>query len=276
MPELPEVETVAAQLRSRVVGRTILACRLWTPGMVRHPSPDAFVLRLAGRRIEAVTRRGKYLLHRLSGCGGELLVVHLGMTGTWTCVPAEAPEPGHLHLVLELDDGCQLRYRDTRRFGRLLLGAEADLLAAGVLPRLGPEPLDPAFTPEALHRLLRGRRAPLKALLLDQRVVAGLGNIYADEACFRAGLRPDRPGGSLSRRSAARLHDALREVLLEAIANGGSSVDDYRDARGEPGRQQERLLVYGRAGRPCLRCGRRLAVIRLAGRSTVFCRRCQR
>jgi formamidopyrimidine-DNA glycosylase len=276
MPELPEVETIALQLRAQVEGGTVLACRLLTPTMVRHPEPGAFVRGLTGRRIEAVTRRGKYLLHALSGGEGKLLVVHLGMTGSWTCVSPEAPEPEHLHLVLELDRGRQLRFRDVRRFGRLLLGREADLIGAGKLPLLGPEPLDPAFTPEVLHRRLRGRRAPVKALLLDQRLVAGLGNIYADEACFRAGLRPDRPGGSLGRRSVARLHGALREVLREAIANRGSSVDDYRDALGEPGRQQERLLVYGRAGCPCVRCGRRLTAIRLAGRSTVFCPGCQR
>ncbi len=276
MPELPEVETIAAQLRPRLVGRTIVACHLRAPVMVRHPRPEDFARRLAGHRIEAVGRRGKYLLHRLSGGDGELLVVHLGMTGGWTCVAAEAPEPTHLHLVLELDDGCQLRYRDPRRFGRLLLGTEAELVAAGALPRLGPEPLDPSFTPAELHRSLRGRRAPLKTLLLDQRLVAGLGNIYVDEACFRARLRPDRPGGRVSRAAATRLHAAIREVLREAIANGGSSVDDYRDARGEPGRHQERLLVYGRGGHPCARCGRRLAAIRLAGRSTVFCPTCQR
>jgi formamidopyrimidine-DNA glycosylase len=276
VPELPEVETIVAQLRPRVEGRAIAACQLQTPAMVRHPEPEVFSLKLIGRRIEAVSRRGKYLFHHLSGGDGELLVVHLGMTGSWTCATSAVPEPAHLHLVLELEDGCQLRYRDPRRFGRLLLGSEAELVAAGKLPRLGAEPLDPSFTPEVLHRTLEGRRAPLKALLLDQCLVAGLGNIYIDEACFRARLRPDRPAGSLGRRSVTRLHGAIREVLREAIANGGSSVDDYRDAHGEPGRQQERLLVYGRAGHPCLRCGRRLRAIRLAGRGTVFCPACQR
>src|SRR5437660_7801884 len=277
MPELPEVETVANDLRPHLVGRTVTGCQLRFPAIVRHPDPAAFAATLPGRRIEALTRRGKYLLHHLSGePADELLVVHLGMTGQWRCVEAAVPEPDHLHAVLALDDGRQLRYRDVRRFGRLLLGTERELVGLRRLPRLGPEPLDPDFTAGDLYRRLRVRRAPLKALLLDQMMIAGVGNIYADESCFRACVRPDRPAGTLSRLAVGRLHEALRELLREAIANRGSSVDDYRDAWGEMGSEQERLLVYGRAGQPCVRCGRPLALIRLAGRSTVFCRRCQR
>jgi formamidopyrimidine-DNA glycosylase len=232
---------------------------------------------LACRRIEAVTRRGKYILHHLDGVGEPLLlVVHLGMTGQWRLVPADTPEPDHLHAVMPLDDGRQLRYRDTRRFGRLLLGTESELVAARKMPRLGPEPVDPAFTSADLYRRLHVRRAPLKALLLDQMVVAGVGNIYADESCFRARVRPDRPANTLSRPAVGRLHDALAELLNEAIRNRGSSVDTYRDAWGEMGDQQELLQVYGRGGEPCFRCGRPLAVVRLAGRTTVYCRRCQR
>jgi formamidopyrimidine-DNA glycosylase len=277
LPELPEVETVAADLRPHLVGRTITACEVRFPTIVRHPEPERFAALLTGRRIEAVTRRGKYILHHLDGPGEPtLLVVHLGMTGQWRCVPPETPEPDHLHAVLTLDDGRQLRYRDARRFGRLLLGTESELVAARKLPRLGPEPLDPAFTGADLYRRLHVRRAPLKALLLDQMVVAGVGNIYADESCFRARVRPDRPASSLSRRAVGRLHDALAELLAEAIVNRGSSVDSYRDAWGEMGQEQELLQVYGRGGEPCVRCGRPLAVVRLAGRTTVFCRRCQR
>lgn len=277
MPELPEVETITADLRPHLVGRTVTACAVRFPTLVRHPDAATFRARIVGRRFEALSRRGKYILHHLSAPpGGEVLVVHLGMTGQWCCVGGDTPEPLHLHVVMELDDGRQLRYRDVRRFGRLLLGTETELVALRKLPRLGPEPLDPAFTAAELHRRLRARRAPLKALLLDQMVVAGVGNIYADESCFRAGVRPDRPAGELSRRAVGRLHSALCELLREAIVNRGSSVADYRDAWGELGREQERLLVYGRAGQPCTRCGRPLAVVRLAGRSTVFCRRCQR
>jgi formamidopyrimidine-DNA glycosylase len=278
LPELPEVETIAADLRPHLVGRTVTGCEVRFPTIVRHPDPDRFAAELVGRRIEAVGRRGKYILHHLSGHDGDgtLLVVHLGMTGQWRCVQPEAPEPDHLHAVVALDDGRQLRYRDTRRFGRLLLGSETELVAARKLPRLGPEPLGPELTAAGLYRRLHVRRAPLKALLLDQRVVAGLGNIYADESCFRAGVRPERAGSSLSRRAVGRLHAALGELLREAIANRGSSVSTYRDAWGDPGGEQELLQVYGRGGEPCVRCGRPLSVVRLAGRTTVYCRRCQR
>lgn len=277
MPELPEVETVANDLRPHLVGRTIVRCDLRRPDIVRHPDPARFTAILTGACIAAMTRRGKYILHHLGeGGGATLLVVHLGMTGQWRCVAGDTPEPDHLHAVLGLDDGRQLRYRDVRRFGRLLLGSEAELVASRKLPRLGPEPIDPGFTSDDLYRRLHVRRAPLKALLLDQMVLAGVGNIYADESCFRARVRPDRPANTLSRRSVARLHRSLAALLLEAIANRGSSVDDYRDAWGEMGSEQEQLLVYGRAGEPCVRCGRPLALVRLAGRSTVFCRRCQR
>lgn len=278
MPELPEVETVASDLRSQLVGRTITGCDIRFPAIVRHPDPARFAATITGRRIEAVTRRGKYILHRLDGPmeDQEVLVVHLGMTGQWRCVAPSTPEPDHLHAIIFLDDGRQLRYRDVRRFGRLLLGNERELVAARKLPRLGPEPLDPAFVAASLYRCLRARRAPLKSVLLDQTFVAGIGNIYADESCFRARVRPDRPAHSLSRRAAGRLHAALGELLREAIANRGSSVADYRDAWGEMGAEQALLQVYGRGGQPCVRCGRPLSVVRLAGRTTVFCRRCQR
>lgn len=276
MPELPEVETLASDLRPHLVGRTITFCEVRFPTIVRHPEPGRFADALQGRRIEGLTRRGKYLLHHLDGEGEQLLVLHLGMTGQWRCVEAATPEPDHVHVVMALDDGRQLRYRDPRRFGRLLLGSERELIAARKLPRLGPEPLDPAFSAADLYRRLHGRRAPLKTLLLDQAVVAGVGNIYADESCFRARVRPDRPAGNVSRRAAHRLHRALADLLREAIANRGSSVADYRDAWGDLGQEQRLLQVYGRRGEPCPACGRPLAAIRIAGRTTVFCRRCQR
>jgi formamidopyrimidine-DNA glycosylase len=156
-----------------------------------------------------------------------------------------------------------------------LLGTEESLLASKKLPRLGPEPIDPTFAASDLYRLLRKRRTALKAVLLDQAAIAGVGNIYADESLHRSRLRPDRPAGGLSHKSVQRLHASLRYSLETAIANRGSSVDTYRDAWGEVGGQQEKLLVYGRAGEPCFTCGRPLAMIRIAGRSTVFCRRCQ-
>ncbi len=292
MPELPEVETIVADLRPHLVGRTIMSCELLFPSIVRHPAPEEFIDSIAGLRIESVGRRGKFIL---IGLGGELLlVVHLGMTGQLRLVDADSPVEKHTHAIFTLDDDSasppahpsstspelrrrrHLRYRDPRRFGRLLLGTEEALLQSKTLPRLGPEPIDPGFAADELFRRLRGRRTSLKAVLLDQASIAGVGNIYADESLHRARLRPDRLAGSVSRKSAKRLHDSLRESLQVAIQNRGSSVDTYRDAWGEVGGQQEKLLVYGRAGEPCFTCGRPLSVIRLAGRTTVFCRRCQR
>jgi formamidopyrimidine-DNA glycosylase len=158
----------------------------------------------------------------------------------------------------------------------LLLGTEEDLLSSKKMPRLGPEPIDPEFLAEELYRRLHKRRTAVKAVLLDQAAIAGVGNIYADESLHRAGLRPDRIAGTVSKKKAQRLHESLRESLRTAIENRGSSVDTYRDAWGEVGGQQEKLLVYGRAGEPCFTCGRPLSMIRIAGRSTVFCRHCQR
>ena len=274
MPELPEVETIVADLRPHLAGRTIVSCDLLFPTIVRHPEPEVFIDSVAGMRINSVRRRGKYILIDLES--ELLLIVHLGMTGQLRLVDADAPIEKHTHAVFTLDDSRHLRYRDPRRFGRLLLGTEQSLIASKKLPNLGPEPIDPAFVADDLYRRLRKRRTALKAFLLDQGALAGVGNIYADESLHRARLRPDRVAGSLSRKSARRLHESLRDSLLVAIANRGSSVDTYRDAWGDMGGQQEKLLVYGRAGEPCFTCGRPLALIRIAGRSTVFCRRCQR
>jgi formamidopyrimidine-DNA glycosylase len=274
MPELPEVETIAADLRPHLVGRTITRVELSFPTIVRHPEPELFVDGVAGMRIESVRRRGKYIL---IGLGNQLLlVVHLGMTGQLRILDEVAPLEKHTHAVFFLDDGRQLRYRDPRRFGRLLLGTEDELLASKKMPRLGPEPLDPEFAADELYRRLRKRRAPVKAVLLDQKAIAGVGNIYADESLHRAGVRPTRLANRVTKKSARRLHESLRDSLQAAIVNRGSSVDTYRDAWGEMGGQQEKLLVYGRAGEPCLTCGRPLSSVRIAGRTTVYCKHCQR
>lgn len=273
MPELPEVETIVADLRPHLLGRTIVRCELSFPTIVRHPEPEVFIDAVVGMRIESVGRRGKYILIRFEN--DVLLVVHLGMTGQLRLVDAVSPLAKHTHAVFFLENNMQLRYRDTRRFGRLLLGTQEALLSSKKMPQLGPEPIDPEFAAEELYRRLRKRRTALKAVLLDQGAIAGVGNIYADESLHRARLRPDRIARTVSKRSAVRLHESLRESLLVAIANRGSSVDTYRDAWGEIGGQQEKLLVYGRAGEPCFTCGRPLSSIRIAGRTTVFCRTCQ-
>jgi formamidopyrimidine-DNA glycosylase len=296
MPELPEVETIAADLRPHLVGRTFLRCELRFPTIVRHPEPEAFIDAIVGMRITAVGRRGKYILIRL--LDDIVLVVHLGMSGQLRLVDSETPLASHTHAVFDLSPAVpaktspspdfvgdfpaergrrqQLRYRDPRRFGRLLLGTESDLLAAHAMPPLGPEPIDPSFGADDLYQRFRNRKALIKAVLLDQSTIAGVGNIYADESLYRARVRPDRVARSLSKGSVRRLHEALRHSLLIAIQNRGSSVDTYRDAWGEIGGQQEKLQVYGRAGEPCFTCGRPLSLVRIAGRSSVFCRRCQR
>jgi formamidopyrimidine-DNA glycosylase len=294
VPELPEVETIVSDLRPLLLGRTIEAVDLRFPSIVRHPEPEGFARGLTGQKVVALDRRGKYMIFRLvaaqsrhpsvgvaatsppSGEETAILVIHLGMTGQLLHKLPEEPVRPHTHVVLKLDNGTELRYSDPRRFGRLLLGTEEELVAARKLPRLGPEPLDPGFSARDLRRRLSGRRAPLKLLLLDQKIIAGVGNIYADEACYRARIRPDRPPARISRARARRLHAAIRESLLLGIANRGSSVDDYVDLYGARGRQQEELLVYGRGGLPCFNCGRPLTLVRLGGRATVFCRRCQR
>lgn len=273
MPELPEVETIAADLRPHLVGRTIERVELGFPTIVRHPEPEQFVDGIAGMRIESVGRRGKYIVIGLSS--EVALVVHLGMTGQLRLFDSVTPLEKHTHAVFFLDNGMQLRYRDPRRFGRLLLGTHEALVESKKMPRLGPEPIAEDFAADELYRRLRKRRAPLKAVLLDQKAIAGVGNIYADESLHRARLRPTRLANTVSKKSAQRLHESLRHSLETAIRNRGSSVDTYRDAWGELGGQQEELLVYGRAGEPCFTCGRPLTAVRIAGRTTVFCRHCQ-
>ena len=270
MPELPEVETIVRDLRIELLGERIVGCVVVRPSMVRWPDAETFAEVVVGRRIERIERRGKYI--RVGLEGERWLIIHLGMSGVLSLVEKSAPVVKHTHVIFNLEDGRELRYSDPRRFGRLGAGFEAELQAAGVQSELGPEANGLGFD---LYERLRGRRVALKTALLNQRILAGVGNIYADEALWRARLRPERSAGGLSRRGAQRLQQALREVLLEAIENRGSTIEGYRDAWGQKGRQQEQLAVYGRAGEPCLRCGWSLSSKRIGGRSSVWCARCQ-
>ena len=256
------------------MGRTITAVSTGHPKVFRFPVPEVVAAVLPGRRFEAVTRAAKYILCRLNG--GEDLVVHLGMTGHLLVCDAATPLATHTHLRCVLDDSRELRFDDARRFGRILLGPRATLEAQGVLPALGVEPLSDDFTSASLDSVLRTTTRPLKAALLDQRRVAGLGNIYIDEACHLAGVRPQRRCHTLTRAQRAALHDAIPTVLTAAIRNRGSSVDDYRDVWNARGSNQERLQVYGRGGKPCLRCGAILRQAMTSGRTTVWCPACQR
>lgn len=281
MPELPEVETVVRDLRPQLSGRRIESVQLTRDPairarLVRHPSPGQFVRRLRGATITSVERRGKYIVMPLDH-DGQRLVVHLGMTGhlrVWE--PEEAPVK-HTHFRALLDSGLELRYDDQRQFGRLLLGKPDELIGARAFPaRLGPEPIHGDLTEAEFDKLIRARRRPVKSALLDQSFLAGVGNIYADEACFRAGIRPSRWTNRLTVRERRALYSAIREVLEHSIAARGSSVINYVDAFGVRGANQEQLLVYGRRGQPCLICGTPLQGTRLAGRGTVYCRKCQR
>jgi formamidopyrimidine-DNA glycosylase len=281
MPELPEVETVVRDLRPQLAGRRLESVQLTRDPairvrLVRYPSPAKFVRSLRGRKITSVERRGKYIVMPLDD-NGQRLVVHLGMTGhlrVWE--PEEAPVK-HTHFRALLDSGLELRYDDPRQFGRLLVGSMDELIAARAFPaRLGPEPIAGDLTEAEFERLIKARRRPVKSALLDQSFLAGVGNIYADEACFRAGIRPSRWTHRLTTRERRGLYSAIQEVLENSIAARGSSIINYVDAFGLRGRNQEKLLVYGRSGEPCLRCGTPLQGTRLAGRGTVYCRKCQR
>jgi formamidopyrimidine-DNA glycosylase len=281
MPELPEVETVVRDLRPQLSGRRITAVQLSRDPLIlgrliRYPSPRRFVQGLRGRTIRTVERRGKYIVMPLDS-DSQRLVVHLGMTGHLRVWEPEEGLAKHTHVRISLDSGLELRYDDQRQFGRLLLGTQDELAAAKAFPaRLGPEPIHGDLTEAEFDRLVRARRRPVKSALLDQSFLAGVGNIYADEACFRAGIRPSRWTHRLTLRERRALYSSIQEVLENSIAARGSSIINYVDAFGVRGTNQDRLLVYGRGGEPCLRCGTPLQATRLAGRGTVYCRKCQR
>jgi formamidopyrimidine-DNA glycosylase len=281
MPELPEVETVARDLRPRIVGATIRGARSSWARTLRTHTPEAFADAVAGRRVEAVGRRAKLVVVELSG--DAALTIHLKMTGQLFVVPAEAPADPYVRLVLELADGREIRFRDIRKFGKVgLYGREpvtgeltTEVGGPAVFAAFGPEPLDPAFTLRDFRRRLRRRKGRLKPLLLDQSFLAGVGNIYADEALWTARLHPLRTVGTLRPPDERRLYAAVRSILTEAIDRRGSSIDDYTAPDGD-GSMQERLQVYQRTGEPCPRCSRAVKRIVIGARSTHFCSWCQR
>lgn len=272
MPELPEVETVARSLAPQVVGRTIVGVeRLDWERMVETPPPPVFRDLVAGRRILAARRRSKWVLLDLDG--GLALAVHLRMSGQLTVHGADDEPRSHVHLVLALDDGRRIFFDDERKFGRVRLLDAAGLAALDAAH--GPEPLEDSFTAAELARILAGRRTKIKPLLLDQRMIAGIGNIYASEALWLARIHPQLPADAVGPEGAAALHAALREVLSQAIAHEGSSLRNYRNGYGRRGQNQEHFLVYDRAGSPCQRCGAPIERVVLGQRSTFYCPNCQ-
>lgn len=271
MPELPEVETVRRGLEALIgTGARIHRIELTRPDL-RRAIPPAVAHALAGARILAIDRRAKYLLWRTDA---GVLVSHLGMTGSWRLAPP-GDERRHDHCYVHLEDGRRLAFRDPRRFG--LLDFVPPGAAWPALAGLGPEPLDArTFSAAYLAQVCAGRRAPIKALIMDQRVVVGVGNIYAQEALFRAGIAPRRAAGRLGREGCAALVRAIRAVLRAALRAGGSTISDYRQAGGADGHFQHRFQVYDRAGQPCPRCGATLRGGTVGGRGTTWCPRCQR
>jgi formamidopyrimidine-DNA glycosylase len=274
VPELPEVETVKTQLAPVLTGRALQSVAISDPRLTRPHDPALVAQRLHGERVAAVERRGKYVVVRFES--GLVLLVHLRMTGSFLIAPAgELPEDPHRRAVVTLDDGTDVAYRDVRRFGTWLVLDEEET-GPYLDERLGGEPLEAGFTTRVLAQRFAGRRAPVKAALLDQRAVAGLGNIYADEGLWYACIHPLRPAGSLDPDEVAAVRAGLRKALRLGIRRQGSTLSDYRTPNGERGSMQDEFRVYGREGEPCLRCGKPILKIRVGGRGTSYCPECQR
>jgi formamidopyrimidine-DNA glycosylase len=271
VPELPEVETIRRQLAPHLEGATILEIEILDPRWTRPIAPAVVEAGIRGARVDAVGRGGKYLLWSLSN--GRVLLIHLRMTGALLFDPE--PEPAHTRVRFELDGGHRLVYVDPRRFGTGHLVDGPAQRDAYLGQRLGVEPLTPEFTVEHLRRTARGRRAPVKAFVLDQRRIAGVGNIYADEALFRAQIHPLRAAGSLTLVQLRRLHEAIEAALLAGIEAKGATIDDFRHVDGARGSFQDGFLVHRREGEPCPRCGRTIRKIVVGGRGTYVCERCQ-
>lgn len=271
MPELPEVETTRRGIEPLVANKTIAAVSIRNAGL-RWPIPDILPAVLPGQRICAVERRSKYLLFRLDR---GTLIVHLGMTGHLRLASPGTECRKHDHFSINFTDGSTLYYNDSRRFGAILWTG-TDPLQHELLRKLGPEPLGDEFTPTYLYGRSRNRSVAVKSLLMNAAIVVGVGNIYANEALFKAGIAPQRPAGKMGRKECGRLVAAVREILGAAIAAGGTTIRDFADADGRPGYFSQELCVYGRAGRPCVTCHEPIRLVRLGQRSTYFCPRCQK
>jgi len=272
VPELPEVETIRSKLAPVLTGRRFESVTILDPRLVRPYEPAEVAAELTGEHVASVERRGKYLIVRFES--GRVLLIHLRMTGSLRHGDAGRAEDAHRRAVVRLDDGSDVVYRDVRRFGTWLL-LEPDEVEPYLGARLGEEPLDALFTAARLGERLAGRRAPLKAALLDQRTLAGMGNIYVDEALWRARLHPLRPAHTIDRNELRRLHRGVRAALDAGLARQGSTLRDYRQPDGTAGSMQHEFRVYGRGGEPCDRCGTPIAKTRVAGRGTWFCPVCQ-
>lgn len=273
MPELPEVETVRRSLQALVADKTILEVSVGLPRLIRTPDDvEQFKWMLRGQRIERVERRGKFLLFDV---GPYTLVSHLRMEGRYGLYVQSDPVEKHTHVIFHFADGTELRYKDVRQFGTFDLLPKGDLSMIPGLRKIGPEPLEPDFTPNVLYERLYQRSGKIKALLLDQNLLAGIGNIYADEALFQAGLHPELTGHKVTKQQAERLHQAIVDVLRASVEAGGSSVKSYVNGHGKTGHFQFQLKVYGKTNEPCSHCGTPIEKIRVGGRGTHYCPTCQ-
>jgi len=272
MPELPEVETVRRTLLGPLLGRLITRIELPTPRQIWYPDPDTFKAELEGTRFTGIDRRGKYLLFRF---GKATLVGHLRMSGRLYVCDPDRKRDKHTHVIFHLDDGRELRYEDQRKFGGFhLLGPAGEGTPAGLLT-MGPEPLSEDFTPSVLNQKLSGKKSPIKAALLDQAVVAGLGNIYVDEALFDAGIHPERQAFTLDEAQIGRLHQCIQKVLGVAVSKRGTTFSLYFAGDAAPGDMYDELQVFDRTGQPCPQCATLIVKLRVAGRGTHVCPSCQ-
>ncbi|MED1122516.1 DNA-formamidopyrimidine glycosylase [Bacillus atrophaeus] len=274
MPELPEVETVRRTLTGLVRGKTIKSVEIRWPNIIKRPAePEEFARNLIGETIQSIGRRGKFLLFHLDHF---VMVSHLRMEGKYGLHQAEDPDDKHVHVVFTMTDGTQLRYRDVRKFGTMHLFYPGEEMRELPLSQLGPEPDDKEFTDAYLkERLMKTNRA-VKTALLDQKAVVGLGNIYVDEALFRAGIHPETKANQLSAKKIKKLHEEIKNTLQEAIDAGGSTVRSYINSQGEIGMFQLRHFVYGKKDKPCKTCGTMISKIVVGGRGTHFCAKCQK
>lgn len=270
MPELPEVETVTNEIRPYVLNKVITGADVCWPGTVRDRSPEEFSALLEGRRVTGVFRRGKYIVWNLDN--RTCLLTHLKMTGALIALGPDQPPPPYVRVELTLDDGSKVYFRDPRKFGRMIIAGDGE----SALDSLGPEPLEPGFTAEVMESLLRKRKGPVKAVLLDQTLVAGIGNMYADEALFEAGIHPLRPADSLKAGEYRRLHGAVGRILRAAIEARGASISNYIRPGGDLGQAHFAFKVAHKRGEDCRNCGTPLERIVVRGRGTYLCPACQR
>lgn len=271
MPELPEVETTRLGIESLIIDKSVSKVLLHNPSL-RWPVPQQIRKQLPGKKVRSVGRRAKYLL---IGFDNGTLIIHLGMTGHLRCVDMDMPRRKHDHVELVFDDGTALRYNDSRRFGAVLW-TDGDPLQHERLASLGPEPLEDLFDGDYLYKLSRGRKVAVKPFLMNASVVVGVGNIYASEALFLAGISPMRQAGKIGRGAYLRLAGCIKEILRAAIAAGGTTIRDFTDSDGKPGYFRQELKVYGRGGENCKSCGAPIVLTRLGQRSTYYCPKCQK